>query len=58
MQKVITMQDNKAQPLTEQEKKVIALCREVQKQGWGTVEIIVKDGRITRAKAAREVKMD
>lgn len=58
MQKVITMQDNKAQPLTEQEKKVIALCREVQKQGWGTVEIIVKDGKLARAKAGKEVKLD
>lgn len=52
------MQENKAQPLTEQEKKVIALCREVQRQGWGTVEIIVKDGKLARAKAGKEVKLD
>lgn len=54
------MQDTKEQnrPLTEQEQKVVDLCREVQRQGWGTVEVIIKDGRITRAKAGKEVKLD
>lgn len=52
------MQDKKSHPLTEQEKKVIDLCREVQRQGWGTVEVIIRDGKITRAKAGKEVKLE
>ena len=53
------MQDKKdPRDLTEQEKRVIDLCRAVQRQGWGTVEVIIKDGRITRAKAGKEVKLD
>lgn len=52
------MQQDKQKPLTPEEKKVLDLCREVQRQGWGEVTVIIKDGRITRAKAGKEVKLD
>lgn len=55
---MIAVQNNKDPRLTDQEKKVIDLCREVQRQGWGTVEVIVKDGKLTRVKAGKEVKLD
>lgn len=50
--------DKESKPITNAEQKVIDACREIQDSGWGTVEVIIRDGKLTRVKAEKEVKLD
>lgn len=44
--------------LSKQEIEVILQLRELQKKGWGTLEVIVKDKEIKLLKATNQVALD